>query len=260
MARSAQLPIQTKPTVGHAWRSVHGDIPRVAFRVDGFWGMHLYRYAAKVRMDGHPLEILPGYAGFTPPGATMDYEFGGHSVHVFAHLSWPENAGPTVDLPFIFDAGPTFPALWQRLEEVVLWRHRDPLRAEVRAWDVLLSLADIATGSANGTNYPELVRDALIIIEARLSTRLSAEAIAAEVGFSHGHLTRLFRQHTGRSIVETIAHTRVERARHLLQVTNLPIKEVASLVGIPDLQQFNKTVRKLLGVPPSRLREIDPAK
>jgi AraC-like DNA-binding protein len=256
MDAQAHLPIHERPKLAQAWRSVHGDRPRQAFRVDGVWGMHLYRYEATVRMDGVPYPIHPGYAGFTPPGVTMDYHYRGTSVHIFAHLSWPPTAAPSAALPFMFDAGPTFPALWTRLEEAIAWRQRDSLRAEVRAWDVLLELADIATGATGGSNYPEAVQNALAVIESRLAGRLSAESVSADVGFSHGHLTRLFRQHVGRSIVETIADRRVERARHLLTVSNLPIKEIASLVGIHDLQQFNKLVRKHLGVAPSRMREV----
>jgi len=218
--------------------------------------MHLYRYSGTVAMDGKPLEIRPGYGGFTPPGAEMRYRFPSRAVHVFAHLLWPTDAGPKVALPYMFPVGPTFPILWDRLEEAVTWQVVDPVRADVRAWDVLLSMAEVAGQPMGSGELPRPVRQALHIIELRLEEALSVEAIAREVGISHNHLSRLFRASTGDTIIGTIQKRRVDRARHLLGFTTLPVKEIATLVGLPDLQQFNKTVRKVTGMSPSRLREV----
>ena len=44
------------------------------------------------------------------------------------------------------------------------------------------------------------------------------------------------------------------RAQHLLSQSTLPIKAIAEEVGIPDLQHFNKVVRRKLGGAPRRLR------
>lgn len=207
-------------------------------------------------MDGVPLEIRPGYAGFTPPGAEMAYRFVGHSVHVFAHLEWPRDAEPSAPLPMMFPVGPSFALLWERLEEAVGWFHHDPLRAEVRAWDVLLALADASKPGSGLAHLPRPVQDAMRIIEERLGEPLSVEAIAREVCVSHNHLSRLFRSSTGSTVIGTIQKRRVERARHLLEFSTLPIKEVATMVGLPDLQQFNKTVRQHLGVAPSFVRKL----
>lgn len=256
MVPSVALPTEPCPRVAHAARGIHGELPRQAFRVDGFWGMHLYRYSARVRMDGVPIAIEPGHGGFTPPGVEMAYEFRGPSVHVFTHLEWPAEAAALTSLPAMFPVGPEFPVLWERMESIIGWVHTDPRRANVRAWDVLLSLVSTAQAGREEA-LPPAVREALRIIELRLEEPLSVEAIAREVCVSHSHLTRLFRATLGDTVVGTIQSRRVERARHLLRFTTLPVKEVATLVGLPDLQQFNKTIRKRLGVAPSRLRAFD---
>lgn len=250
MFRVAALPLETSPRVVHAWRSVHPGPSTQTFVVPGLWGMHLYRYACDVTMDGEPLRIEPGHAGFTPPGAEMAYRFEGVCTHVFAHLEWPAQPGPTTPLPLLFPTGRRFEALWNRLEECVAWR--GTRRADVRAWDVLLELADLA--AAPKADTPDAVAAALAFIEAHLADPIGASDVARAACLSHNHLCRLFRTHLDESVMGAIRRRRVERARHLLIHTNLPVKAIAAQVGIDDLQRFNKTVRLETGRAPRDLR------
>ena len=250
MSRVASLPLETCPRVVHAWRSVHAGPSAQSFVVPGLWGMHLYRYAADMAMDGEPLRVEPGWAGFTPPGAEMAYRFEGVCVHAFAHLEWPEDAGSTTALPLLFPTGGRFEALWSRLEESIAWR--GATRADVRAWDVLLELAALAT--APKAESPEAVALALAFIEARLADPIAASDVARAACVSHNHLCRLFRAHLGESVMGAIRRRRVERARHLLVHTTLAVKEIAAQVGIDDLQRFNKTVRLETGRAPREHR------
>lgn len=252
MSHTVALPLETCPKVVHAWRSVHTGPSTQSFVVEGLWGMHLYRYAADVHMDGRPLRIAPGWAGFTPPGARMTYRFEGICTHVFAHLIWPDAAGPTTDLPFVFSAGDRFDGLWQRLEELITWRCER--RADVRAWDVLWELADLARRPIG--EVPEAIGRAMAFVEAHLGDPISAHEAARAACVSHNHLCRLFRAHLGETPMATIRRRRIERARHLLAHTTLPIKEIAAQVGLDDLQRFNKTVRRETGHSPRKIRSM----
>jgi len=49
-------------------------------------------------------------------------------------------------------------------------------------------------------------------------------------------------------------HRRMERARHWLAVSDLPIAEVARRVGMDDLQRFNKAFRVVAGMSPRAWR------
>jgi len=51
---------------------------------------------------------------------------------------------------------------------------------------------------------------------------------------------------------------RLERAVHLLLYSDMPVKQVACDVGIPDLQLFNKTIRRTFGLAPRVLRARGP--
>ena len=91
-------------------------------------------------------------------------------------------------------------------------------------------------------------------IEARLAEPLSVPEIARRAGLSHNHLTRLFRMHTGDTVVAYIRRRRMARAEHLLRRSTMPIPAVAASVGIGDLQAFNKACRRVLGASPRSLR------
>ncbi len=250
----AELPADTMPKVVMSWRSTHHLPKRQEFRVEGAWGMHLYTYAATVLMDGVRMEIQPGFAGFTPPGVTMQYRFRGESTHLFAHLAWPEDAVPSVHVPFVFPVGPTFPELWKQLEACVSWRESQPLRADIRAWDVLGSLVAISQPDSVAS-YPFALAQAIALIDIHLAESLSPAEIAHGIGISRAHLARLFRNHLGRTVIQTVREKRLERARYLLETSDIPVKQIAASIGMPDLQVFNKAVRATFGSSPRGLRQ-----
>lgn len=113
-----------------------------------------------------------------------------------------------------------------------------------------------ATESRPGSRHPAL-RTAVAYIEEHLAGPLTVPGIARVAGVSHTHLTRLFREDTGHTVVAHIRRRRMERARHLLIASTLAIPAIAATVGIPDLQAFNKTCRKELGASPRAVRERD---
>ncbi|MDX2065059.1 MAG: AraC family transcriptional regulator [Fimbriimonadaceae bacterium] len=245
------VPYASPPFVRMAWRSVHERPRRQSFRVDQSWGMHLYAYSATVRMDGEELVIRPGFAGFTPPGAEMAYSFQTRSVHVFAHLEWAEGVA-TRDCPAMFEVGDRFGELWAALESVMQWREGDPVRAAARAWDIQLTLMEVA--GQTSPRLPPLVTQALQLIELRLGEPVGPLEIAHELGISRAHLARLFREHLDTTIIGRIRQQRMARARYLLETSSMPVKQIAAVVGIPDLAHFNKVVRGTFGCPPRALR------
>lgn len=246
-----QVPVHEPPKVAVIAVASHGQMPIQRWRINGMWGLHLYRYSAELIVNGEPQTIHHGYAGWTPPGAMAEYRFHGLSTHLYVHIEWPD--APGEDLPLVGPIGAALPVLWERLIEASSWYHSDPRRMSVRVWDVAMEVAALMA-QPEAQNAPEPVRRALALIEERLNEPLSVEETAKAVCVSHNHLTRLFRQTLGRTVTQTIQERRVARARHLLERSDLPIKEIASMVGLPDLQQFNKTVRKVSGKPPTALR------
>ena len=71
--------------------------------------------------------------------------------------------------------------------------------------------------------------------------------MAKAVGISANHLSEKFKEVTGVNFVDYIARTRFEKARGLLQNSDLRISEIAFAVGFQSLSQFNRVFKKFSG-------------
>ena len=260
-AQRCELDLFRSPVLHHAGINTHGLQGVETYHGLGVWCVHLYRYRAELRVNDQWFEIHPGRASILPPDAELEYRFEGASTHACAHFTpAPPLAETTIaSLPLMQDLGHAFGELNRQLERVVAHHRASPARASAHLCDLLWSLSDaVSHGTASHAAVPgalhPAVHRALELIELRLAEPLYVADLAREVDVSHNHLTRLFRAATGVTIARHIARRRVDRAKDLLQHTQLPVKAVAAHVGITDLQQFNKLLRRTLGVSPTALR------
>ncbi len=104
----------------------------------------------------------------------------------------------------------------------------------------------------NGTRTT--VGRALRLIEAGALDDGSVEELAARLGIGSRHLARLFRRHVGASPVETANTVRLQRAKRLLDETDLPIAELALKAGFRSVRRFNDAYAGLYKRPPSSCR------
>ncbi|AIQ57028.1 AraC family transcriptional regulator [Paenibacillus borealis] len=85
---------------------------------------------------------------------------------------------------------------------------------------------------------------------------ISLIELANHVGVSKQHLIYLFNAETGIAPIEYFLRLKIQRAGHLLDLTELSIKEVSSAVGIHDPYYFSRLFKKISGVSPSSYRKI----
>lgn len=100
----------------------------------------------------------------------------------------------------------------------------------------------------------EQVAKALRYIWDHLEHPLTVDEIAGNVGVSRATLGRLFRKHMRRTIIDEIASNRLEKARELLALGKLPVKEVAAACGFSTPNYFNNVFRKATGATPRKFR------
>ncbi|BDI34403.1 hypothetical protein CCAX7_64540 [Capsulimonas corticalis] len=247
------MPLAERPRAMLMAVGVHGPHRTERHYTRGFWALHLYGYQSSMDVSGVTLPIRPGYVGITPPDIECLYRFEDRSAHLCAHFALPPSeAGLTV--PAMQDLGADYADFYKAMEEGIACFRANPERAEVRLWDLLWRLADRRSGQLIVHDNPAAMTQACEHIEMRLSEPISVEALAAEVGVSHNHLTRLFRKRFGTTVVGYIRQRRVERAGYLLRSTGLPVHIVAAQVGVEDPRQFSKIVRAATGMSPTEVR------
>jgi AraC-like DNA-binding protein len=77
---------------------------------------------------------------------------------------------------------------------------------------------------------------------------------AAEAGLSPWHLLRSFRAAFGETPKAFATRLRLERAKHLLTVTDRPVTEVCFDVGFSSLGTFCTRFKQAVGCPPAEYR------
>lgn len=91
-------------------------------------------------------------------------------------------------------------------------------------------------------------------MEANISEPLSLIEIAEYVGLSRRQIERLFQNHMGRSPARYYLEIRLDRARHLLKQSPLPVVEVAIACGFISASHFSKCYRELYSKSPLQER------
>jgi AraC-like DNA-binding protein len=246
-----ELPLEKKPRLRMMGRAVHGRVPVERYHLDGLWCLHLYNYHAKLSIHDVQLEIKPGDLGIIPADADLVYHFSGRCEHLFAHFELA-SSGRKWTAAALQETGTEFPFVHRLFEEAVGLFPTEPLRAEVRLWDLLWTA--IRQKDSRRDQVHPAVTETIRQIELRLHEPLLVEALAREMGLSHNHLTRLFRAATSQTVKGYLTQRRMAKARHLLQKSSTPIKNIAYSVGFDDLHAFNKAVRHHFGCPPRVLR------
>ncbi|MCC5839685.1 MAG: helix-turn-helix transcriptional regulator [Opitutales bacterium] len=87
---------------------------------------------------------------------------------------------------------------------------------------------------------------------------LSRDEVAAKVGLSPAHFSRLFSAAVGRSFSDELLHIRLEKAIRLLGRSDAPIKEIAGLCGFSDQGYFTRVFRRKLGRTPGAYAALSP--
>jgi transcriptional regulator GlxA family with amidase domain len=92
------------------------------------------------------------------------------------------------------------------------------------------------------------------LMEANLAEPLSLIEIADHVDLSRRQIERLFRTEMGRSPARYYLEIRLDRARHLLIQSSMPVVEVAVACGFVSASHFSKCYRELYARSPQQER------
>jgi transcriptional regulator GlxA family with amidase domain len=92
------------------------------------------------------------------------------------------------------------------------------------------------------------------LMENNLSEPESLIEIADDVGLSRRQIERLFRQEMGRSPARYYLEIRLDRARHLLVQSSMPVVEVAVACGFVSASHFSKCYREVYNRSPQQER------
>ena len=103
-------------------------------------------------------------------------------------------------------------------------------------------------------NNPKL-RDAVLYIEGHYGENLTLSDISANAGINHTSLTALMKEELGCTAIEYLMKYRITIAKKQLSFTDVPIKDIANMVGFKTVQHFNRIFKEVAGTTPAEFRK-----
>lgn len=124
-----------------------------------------------------------------------------------------------------------------------------------KKWEkhVLQKSLDIIDKSGN---LVSVVNKAKNYINTHLDQQLSRNDVASYVYLNPDYLTRLFKKETGVSISQYINSMRINRAKDLLQNTDMSVSNVAKMVGFTHFAYFSTAFKSSTGYSPVEYRQM----
>lgn len=123
------------------------------------------------------------------------------------------------------------------------------------ATGLLGSLADVGAAKLAETSHGKLVQEARRIVAAHLEENFQVADLAAELGVTAEHLSRIYRRETGSTPLAYLTREKIRHACELLQDTTLSCKEVHARLGYDNASHFARTFRRVTGITPSEFRK-----
>lgn len=100
------------------------------------------------------------------------------------------------------------------------------------------------------------IRMAKQYVQKHYDQPITLEDVCEVVGFSASYFSTLFKKETGEGFARYLTRVRMERAKELLQQTNLPVSEVCTRVGYSDLKHFTQNFKKETNLNPGQYRKL----
>jgi len=221
--------------------------------------LHVYGYEADFDREGTRLHLVPGDCTLSPSGMTTRYHLERAGHHWCVHFRPEQPRGRAVDLPLHLSLGrrrQAFSDAVMRIATLLADGRGDLARdlASVVLQDLLLQLALLAGDVPRTTRGSGAAEAAAAILDQDLLRPPSVVSLARRLRISQTHLARAFRRRFGMTLARYVLGRRIDEARHLLQVTDLPVGRIAERLGFSDVQHFNKQFRRVAGRAPSLYR------
>lgn len=109
--------------------------------------------------------------------------------------------------------------------------------------------------SRMGGSRDERLDELINYMKSNMDLPLTLAGLAEYMHFSPEYLSRYFKKKTGKTIMQSLAMMRMERAQELLLLTTNSVSEIGYMCGYSSVSNFRKYFTKLCGVSPSEYRK-----
>lgn len=101
----------------------------------------------------------------------------------------------------------------------------------------------------------QTVNKVIMFIDDEVETDLSVEDIAQHFAISTSHLSRIFKEHVGITLVEYLNVRRVEESQYYLRHTNKSISDISEQFHFCNQSYYTRIFKKYVGLTPKHFRD-----
>lgn len=110
--------------------------------------------------------------------------------------------------------------------------------------------------SKGESSYEDSIQNVKEYISENLNENLTVGSLAEIVNMSSSHFSRIFKQQTGFSPYDYVLISRLNRAKYLLQVTDMTVASIAYEVGFNSESNFIYFFTENEGISPGKFRKL----
>lgn len=125
----------------------------------------------------------------------------------------------------------------------------------MHALEGVLLWCDTANPQSTPPAYDPRIGDVLEHVQKNLAAPLSLDLLSQISRLSISRLSYLFRKHLGTTPQRFIESQRMERAKRLLRIARMRVRDVAAEVGFDDPFYFSQRFRRYAGVSPRQFQD-----
>ena len=216
-----------------------------------------------LRSGSQTMVASAGQVGFLNCHEPHEYHTIGNTEFVWLHLDGSNTADfyqQAVQMHggFVFDT-PYAEQIKNGIYEIVFAFRNEQVLSEVRLsqklYTLLTAMVDTASQETGQTAENDTVSKAMHFIQEQYMNPISLLDVATHVNMSQFHFSRLFKKDCGYSPHEYLILTRLNRAKHLLKTTGLPVKVIAQKVGYQNVSSFTNAFTDRVGISPTLFRK-----
>lgn len=216
-----------------------------------------------LRSGSQTMVASAGQIGFLNCHEPHEYHTIGNTEFVWLHLDGSNTADfyqQAVQMHggFVFGT-PYAEQIKNGIYEIVFAFRNEQTLSEVRLsqklYTLLTAMVDTTSQETGQTEENDTVSKAMHFIQEQYMNPISLLDVATHVNMSQFHFSRLFKKDCGYSPHEYLILTRLNRAKHLLKTTGLPVKVIAQKVGYQNVSSFTNAFTDRVGISPTLFRK-----